>query len=281
MLQEKGMLVFLSISQWTARKHDKSVDNDVAAKYNTANDVGRYNKLLVAQDELRAIQRAVNKARTFHYYNTLPWSDNGDRVLTSLNYFDYVKGMRGCKDEFVNPVDSFCVIYSALVTQQKKRLNGLFNPADYPPSELIKSKFRFETTFNPLPEKGDFRVSLQDDEVEKIKEEMTQREHILTEKAMRECWQRLYDVVQHMASTLKDKNSKFKDSLVGNIVRLTQLLPKLNLTGDPDLEIMRREVEQTLASYDADDLRSISRVRRSAAKDADAILEKMAGYVGQ
>jgi len=47
MLQENSLIVSLSVSQWTGRKHDKTITNEVHKSHNASDDAGRYNKLLV------------------------------------------------------------------------------------------------------------------------------------------------------------------------------------------------------------------------------------------
>lgn len=62
-LANKAMQVRLSISQWSARKYDRKVSSEVASKYNTDNDAGRYNKVLIAKDAIVKIQKIANAAR--------------------------------------------------------------------------------------------------------------------------------------------------------------------------------------------------------------------------
>jgi len=51
-LNDRALLVQLSISQWTARKFDKRVTRDVASSHGTTIDVGRYNKVLLPMNDL-------------------------------------------------------------------------------------------------------------------------------------------------------------------------------------------------------------------------------------
>ena len=80
-LSTRAMLSGLTIRQWTARKLDKRVTAEVAATHGTDSHVGRYNKSLVAKESLAAIVAAANAARALHYARTLPWLDDGARIL--------------------------------------------------------------------------------------------------------------------------------------------------------------------------------------------------------
>lgn len=119
-LTSKGMLINLSISQWAGRKHDKSVSQEVASNHGTTADAGRYNKNVIAKKALEAIKKASNKARTFHYDNTLPWSlesiadelektleaerlDLCNQIYKALEAeYDYLTSDEGVKEYLIN-----------------------------------------------------------------------------------------------------------------------------------------------------------------------------------
>lgn len=104
-LSEKAMLVKLSISQWTARKYDRKVSHEVNSQYGANADAGRYNKVLIAQEAIKKITKVANEARTFHYYQTLSWSDEGYRMLPAANFMDYSTKMREFRSKFETVVN--------------------------------------------------------------------------------------------------------------------------------------------------------------------------------
>jgi hypothetical protein len=277
-LSEKAMLAKLSISKWSARKHDKSVSQEVARNHGTDQDRGRFNKVLVAQEALKAIQKADGAARTYHYTNTLPWKDDGARILPASNYMEYTAEMRRLKSEFEAAVNDFFYAYPALIEQARYDLNGLFNSEDYPSADRIGRKFGFEVEVDPLPTALDFRVELQREEVARIRERIEERLQAAQTLAMGDLFTRLYDVVKHAAEKLNDKTAIFRDSLITNIQDLVDLLPRLNLTDDPRLETLRQEVSAKLLGYDPEDLRKNQFARKETAQAANDILAAMAGY---
>ena len=78
---------------------------------------------------------------------------------------------------------------------------------------------------------------------------------------------------------MSDPEAIFRDSLVVNIAKMTELLPRLNLHDDPQLEAMRRQIEASLCQYSPAQLRCDKDIRRQAASEAQQILDSMAGYV--
>ena len=56
----------------------------------------------------------------------------------------------------------------------------------------------------------------------------------------------------------------FRDSTVNHLVDLCEMLPRLNVMDDPNLEAMRQEVEAKLAGYNPDVLRANVETRQNS-----------------
>ena len=280
MLHERAMLVKLNISQWTGRKKDKRSTMETNSFYGAAPCSGYYSKSLIGKEAVKSIQQAVNLTRKFHYENTLPWGDNGERLLPSRNYFDYTQRMREFNTEFDNVVKKFLEVYPSLITEAEYKLNKMFNSADYPDVIEIQRRFNFATEITPVPSGTDFRVDLAQDQVDAIRQQIEMQARKAQSVAMNDLWNRLYDAVHKMADKLDDKDAIFRDSLVENIRNLTLILPKLNVTDDPALERMRKDVEEKLCRFSPRDLRADPRTKQSVANEANAILEVMGCYMG-
>lgn len=280
MLHERAMLVKLNISQWTGRKKDKRITMETNSFYGAAPCSGYYSKSLIGKEAVKSIQQAVNLTRKFHYENTLPWGDNGERLLPSRNYFDYTQRMREFNTEFDNVVKKFLEVYPSLITEAEYKLNKMFNSADYPDVIEIQQRFNFATEITPVPSGTDFRVDLAQDQVDAIRQQIEMQARKAQSVAMNDLWNRLYDAVHKMADKLDDKDAIFRDSLVENIRNLTLILPKLNVTDDPALERMRKDVEEKLCRFSPRDLRADPRTKQAVANEANAILEVMGCYMG-
>lgn len=277
-INEKAMLVYLNISFWTARKYDKRISQEIENQYN-ADEAGRYNKILIAKEHLSNIQKIISAARNFHYENTLPWTDQGGRLLPAANYFDYVKSMQVFKDDFEREVNNFLVVYPSLKDEASQRLNGMFDEEDYPDENVLEDKFAFKTSILPMPAADDFRVELMESELESIRSSIQEQVEASTESALNDLWQRLYKVVSHMVERLIDPDNKFKNSLVTNIEELCDLLPKLNITDDPKLNEAVADIKTKLTANDSQTLREDLVARTKTAVEAQKIMNKMRYYL--
>lgn len=241
-ISEKAMLVRLSISVWSARKHDKNVSIEVAAKHGTDASVGRYNKVIIARPEIKKIENHAMGIRCWNTIKTLPWSDEGFRILSAAMYYEYLEQFIEKKEMFWKLVDDFCKIYPELIEKAKVDLKGMFNLHDYPLPETVKNKFWLDTYFCPLPESKDFRVQLSKNETNRIRHDIETRRDDAIKEAMKDPWNRLYTVVKHMVDKLSDEDSRLRDSIVENIIKMIDILPKLNIVDDPNLDKDRKSV---------------------------------------
>ena len=285
-LSSRAMLCALSISMWSARKHDPDASQEIAQRHGAQADAGRYHKVLLPKEALAEVQKIVSDARQEHYFMTLPWDDNGYRVLPSAAYMDHTEKMRELSKRFTPAVEALAKEFGNLVEQARVRLGGLFRSEDYPARDELRSKFSFATKVMPLPDAGDFRVTLGDEEKERIRRQITATVEASLQVASRELWQRLYEAVNHLAERLSaykvtgvGVEHPFRDSVVTNLVKLVDVLPKLNITGDPELERLASEVRASLL-VDPQELRTSESIRSETAKNATAIATRMAAYMG-
>lgn len=243
-LSSKAMLASLNITQWTARKLDKRVTAQTNADHNAASDAGRYNKALIASSALAKLVSAGNVARTIHYEKTLPWLDSGARILPAALYQDYTNAMRQARETFETAAAEFIADYPAFVADARIRLNGMFNASDYPDSNEIRRRFSFSTNLFPVPNASDFRVDISEAQAAMIRADIETKGNEALDAAVKDAWQRIADVVGHMAAKLREfKPAKdgtktagiFRDSLVDNVRDLVAILPAFNITNDPKL----------------------------------------------
>lgn len=278
-LNDRALLVQLSISQWLARKYDKKITKEVATTHGTTIDAGRYNKsLLPMHNLLDSVHKKATVVREAYYKNTLPWGIDGTMMLPATNYLQFMTEFRKQKSDWVSLVNNFVDEYPTLVQNAQTILGSLYDPADYPSQEAIRDKFRMDMAVFPVPS-SDFRVSIASDELSRIQQDVEARVMNAQQQAMTEVWQRLFDRVKHMAEKLSDPKAIFKNSMVENAREICALLPRLNFADDPNLEALRREVEDKLLKH-PEALRNDPDLRSDTAEEARRIMAAMGSFMG-
>lgn len=273
----RALLVWLSISTWSARKYDRKVTQQVNAEHAAVSDAGRYNKMLLPGDAptYKSLVSLCGAIREESYARTLAWSDTGWRCLPSAAFTDYTDWYRRRDADLSRAVDAFVADYPNLRASAKQRLNGMFNDADYPSSLDLRAKFALNLSYMPIAADGDVRVNLNADAVAMIEREVQGKIAASLDTAVRDAWTRLQDVTQKIADRLTDPDAIFRDSLILNARETCTLLAKLNVTGDADLDAMRRRVEHDLTRYDAQALRDFPDQRARVADRASQLLDDM------
>ena len=280
MITERAMLAAVHISIWTAVKHDRKVSRDVANQHGAHQSAGRYNKqLLRGANKLDDLRTLAGQIRQHFYKITLPWSDEGFRLLPSNFYFDLMERMREFEASFEQGVESFLTVYPQYIDQVRPELNGLFREEDYPSTEKLRTKFGVKLEILPIPSGADFRVQMSAEEQARVAREIDANVRQSLARGTEDLWKRLREVVSHMVDRLNEPDSRFHGSLVTNVFDLVEILPRLNVQGDKELNRFAEQVKQRLCNYSAQDLKKHDLRRVTTAADAANILAQMDGLL--
>lgn len=274
MLQNSAMLANLTIKNWSARKLDRSVSAEVDIAH-SAQDGGRYNKLLINKSALDPLTKHAGKVREYHYSTTLPWGDNGDRLLPAKVYLDYTSAMRKFKDESDVLTARFVADYPTLVADARTRLGTMYDAQDYPDVSDISARFGLVVGFMPVPDAQDFRVDVGAEALEEIKQSINASVTERQAGAVKECWTRLFDVVNKLVVMMTKEKPIFRDSIIENVTSLIDMLPKLNITNDAGLASACADVKFALG-YSPAELRKNAKARATLARDMGGVLQLIA-----
>jgi hypothetical protein len=78
-----------------------------------------------------------------------------------------------------------------------------------------------------------------------------------------------------MVDRLNEPESRFHGSLVTNIADLVEILPKLNVSGDANLNRFAEQIKERLCNYSAQELKRNDFLRAATATDASNIVAEM------
>jgi len=282
-LSDRALLVQLNISTWSANKLDKEISTETTRnKGAISGSVRSHKSLLPMCDLLDDIKKKASLIRTKFYENTLPWGVKGIQILPTANYLTFMTDFRKERSEYEMLVRRFVPEYPQLVQDAQHFLGSAYKVEDYPDASEISDKFKMDLGVMPVPN-NDFRVNIADAELSRIQDEVEARVKQAATGAMQEVWQRLYDRVVHMAdrlAKLDDPKARFHESTLDNITDLCDLLPRLNVMDDPNLEAMRQEVEGKLAGLSKDSVVMNTTFRQTKIDEANEIATKMAAFMG-
>ena len=285
-LTHDAMLVSLRINSWSGRLYDRQASQQVAIHHDADTSAGRYNKRLLPKQAFAALAATMSNARTSHNANTLPWDDQGGRLLTVANYERYTAALDTLVERVVRERARFIEDYDDYVDQARLDLGRLFRLEDYPGTEALQGKFAIRYRIVPVPDARHFMADLAQGETERVKRDIEQQVRTRLNDAQRDLYRRLGEAVERVGERLReDENGKplvFRDSLIENIRELVDVVPRLNIFADDDLTMLCREVKDKFAGIEPDALRPSGRfdpnLRRQVKRDADALKAQFAGY---
>jgi hypothetical protein len=278
-IAKQAMVLNLQIGIWQGYRLDKEASRKVVEDANADGDAARVNKHLVPKEALKQINSTSNSVRAHFYEKTLPWKDNGDRLLTRLMFQSFIEEHERLVGEFKDAVEKFVTTgYPEAREKAEFRMGELFNPDDYPHPDSLRRRFYINMDIDAVTEAGDFRVEMEQSQLDTVKQSMEQAMHQRLGRAMQDVWERLAEVIGHFANKM-GSDDIFRDATVKNVEELVDLLPGLNVLDDPNLKAIGEEIRAKLKGHDPKTLRKDKAVRSQAAADAQEIVERMQGFM--
>lgn len=275
----KAMVLNLQIGIWQGYRLDKEASRKVVEDASAEADAARVNKHLVPKAALKKIVTTSNAVRSHFYEKTLPWKDNGDRLLTRMMFAPFIEEHERLVGEFKDAVEDFVTTdYPEARAKAEFRMGELFKPDDYPGADSLRRRFYINLDIDAVTEAGDFRVTMDKEHADSVRASMEQAMHDRLDRAMHDVWERLSNVVSHFANKM-GSDEIFRDATVRNLEELVEVLPGLNVLDDPDLNAIAADVKARLHGHDPKDLRKDKALRSQVAQEAKEIVERMQGFM--
>jgi hypothetical protein len=269
------------------QRQNKQVAKEVADKYGSDETMGKFVESLIAKEATSRLNQIESSLRQEFYRRTLPWDDNGSRIVSAAGYMDLVTFVRAAQTQWDPAVDYFCDNWDAHVAEAKVKRNGLFDPSQYMTRDQVRRRFEFVWRVSPVPTADDFRASISKEELDVIKKQNADMLQQTLHDSMADVWQRLRHVISNDQGTgLRDRlqaannaDKTFRDTAVTNITDLLAIVPSLNLTGDSDVARFCADIQRELTTIEPATLREDPKAREDVINRADEILSKMSAYL--
>lgn len=279
-----ALLVSLTIREYGASKRDDDASAAVVSA-NFAEDAqaARVWKTLFprgsAMDKVKAALRAL---RNFHYRNTLAYMHDGPRVLSTKNYAEYTQGLRRLSDDLDKAVLLLCSDLADLKEISRKRLGTLFKDSDYPTAETLAQAFKVEARYAPLPVADALLdLGLEPHDADQIRKELEGEMRAMFASANRRLWTDLHERLAATITQLGDgQTGKVHPKTYEGLKSLVDLLPRLNVTNDEQLDALATQLKSMLANIDSGDLRQDGDLRQAMAREASQVFDRMSTFMG-
>ena len=236
-IKNHALLVSLSVSkpQMTKKDEKATVSAEVA---NNAYGAGQYRKDLYPKALVQPIMTVESSARAYIESTTYMWT-RGEYLLPTAKFMEFTERIGKFQLEFDQCVTAFLNNWSNVMQQAQQRQGDLFDATAYPDLSDLRNDFRFRVNYRPVTDATDFRVAMQDEEMDALREQVEQATKESMDNMLRAPLQRLKDVVQKLhevtgKSERETVNKKtgatevkppiFRDSVCENIAEEIELL---------------------------------------------------------
>jgi hypothetical protein len=283
-IASRALLVHTKVRLWSGEKRDSRITSEICNLKGAENGAVRANKSLLG-DKIQPVQAAERAVRQAVNDRTLPWMDDGTRILKGAAFMGFTEAMAAPIGEFDAAVASFIDRYPTIKEEARHRLGDAFDERDFPSQGSLKARFGVKLTYLPIPAADDFRVQLASDEIAAVRRSAETALRDTVRDAMRALLDRLHEPVARMATRLRlfrrsrlgKVEHPFRDSLVQNVRAVLAIAPTLNLLDDPRIAALCADIERQLVAHDPEALRNSETLRHRVADEADAILRRLDG----
>jgi hypothetical protein len=279
-ITSSAMLVDLNISGKNFRKRDKnSADELAVSKHASTSSFNLTKSLMNHAVELGDLTKHIAHTRNMHYRMTLPWSDNGSRLLTVKKYPEYVEAMTGRQAEMFELLEKFLGKYDSYVVQAVGVMGDLYDVNDFPDVEEVKQGFSFNFRFIPLATSNDFRVDIANETKNVLAESYEKYFEEQYNNSMNSLWGKLATALAKVSERLDydegkgEEKKMFHDTLVSNVEDVLEMFDAYNVNKDPVMAEVSKKLNNIFSSIDADALRTSQTVRKHVKGNVDDVLK--------
>lgn len=287
-LAERAMLVSLRMSLWQPPKVDRALTQSLAAQHGVTPDMVKAIKYVIplSTPSYAALHTAQGAMRTAYYWYTLPWAHKGPRILPAVLFAKFADAMRQCRQVCDDAAQVFAGEFPRLQQLSIANGRGIITAADFP--DDIRTRIGVDLQVMPIPQMPDFRLDMSDSQAAALKEQMraglAAQERDALANATREPFKKLFVHLTRMVERLNGVKANgnpadFRDSLVDGLLKLTAVIPALNITGDPQLADIADAAQAMVRGVSADQLREVPVIRARVAADAADLIKRITPHV--
>jgi len=280
-LANEAMVLNLSIGLWSGQKYDKKWTADALADAGAAPQSARVNKHLIPEEAMRPILSAASALRSNFYKWTLPWKDNGDRLLTRQAFADFMGQHAERKTAFELAARDFIEnVYPVVLDRAMFRLGARFDERDYPAPSQLRPRYYIILSIDPVAAAGDFRVKVDEDQAERIRETIEAETNDRIVRAQRDVFRRLNDSLGRFSAAVRD-DGRLRNDTLGALQEVVRVIPMLNVTGDTEISAACAKAQVLASALDGLDgptLKKNNALRSRLREQAAEIMESIHGH---
>lgn len=244
-----------------------TVDKEYQSKH-----AGKFlKKLMDDSQKFKAVQSKMNEAYLWHRNITLPFLDNGMRMLNVEKLEDYMQAVSKYKSEIQRLLLDLKPEWDQEIAKDMQRLGGLANPKDYPTWQEIEYKYEIDVKVLPVPEASDFRFEV-DQEIVNELDNLKKQAKI---DGRKEVFGRVEKFVSNAIENCSKEKPRIHETMLGNMADLADIMKYLNVHSDPEMDIVSEKLAELSKLVTTFNLRNDPVIRSNFALECERFLKKL------
>lgn len=282
------MLCTVRTTMVSGRRKHRELSEEVATNHAADESVVSTSVEWIPKQYRSLLTTVRSRILAAHHMYTLPWADDGSRILTCDLFDQHAEAMRGLDADVKKAAQEFFDALPAIKAESLRKLGNIQAEGFYWPTSADEC-LTMQVKYLPLPQGGDFRVRLSKDEVDLIRDQIEEDVRSTVDEAVKTIRTRAIGVVSDFIDRVsnyrvvhdpskkggKRVENTFRDSVVTNMRDLVRLIPGLNVTDDPDIHNIAIDLQERLCDFDADTLRNNDQKRKETVESAREILGRL------
>jgi hypothetical protein len=251
-ITKKCVLVKLSIPTYAGTVKCDKISKEAAQQHNADEDA--ISSIIKAMDptDRKDIMLARSQARAIWIKDSLPWMDNGMRLVPVEKYLKMKDGLQAKQADFEDAVQVAVDRYDEIRNKMLKRVGNLESEVTFPSKEAFARKFKFVVRTSVVTNPNDVRIeALPAEEIARIQAEGETLLREQLESSQRDVLARVAEKLGSVIEKLSEvddpsaKGKHFKDSLIGNVKGICEEMKELNVTGSSKLDALLDRIGNT------------------------------------
>jgi hypothetical protein len=293
-LTKTAMLTSVSIVNGglLGERKDSRATALVESTYNVAQRRAKASKFLIDRNQkcVKQVVAASQRVREVVYRYTMPWGDDKTRLLP-VKLADTFKVKLGVAvAELEEARDDYIKEYPRLVKASELDLAELFDRSQYPTPDKVRDLFKTKVTYWPIPESNHFMAEISEGAAQEARDSIKREIEERLIEASYDMVRRAKEVVSIYVDKLENykpaamiedqfgnktkeasNGTAFRDSLVDNVKETANLLENMNLTNNPQINKVIKDLRR-LSGFAAFHLRKTPSIREKALTAGQEVL---------
>lgn len=268
-----ALQVYLRISMWHGYVRDQEVEHKVVESAKADDNAAIFYKKLSACPLFKKYKKLVSKARKQHYLLTMPWLDNGVRILPASLLLEYKNRVESVIDLINAEARYIASNRDALNEYAKIHLGELYKESDVPTASDLERAFGASVEFWPMPKTGEWRIEAEEQLIKEMDAKLNAQIEQRYKTALSTTGKKILDCARRLHKALLGK--RLHASTVEAFNELLDLIPHLNISNDAEVNRIHRQLIESVGDLDVEDLRADRTLRTRKAAKLGAIIASM------